>query len=289
MATAGAARRPRPTRPAQRGPPAQGGQSGGVASGNPKGGGARQGAGRGSPRPQKPRRKGRRAVAPQEGLPPCRIPCLKGGRPERGVQGGKPGGGKQHCRGRPPRPGGSRLAATVQPREARPLAAGKHLAGTDGVAGRARRSAGGLLGGRCWCGVCRRRRKGAEGRRRGGRRLIRRTERRRAARRERAASSPSVQRSRVAGRRRPEQSRTRARRRKARDTRAAAGVSTGAAGRSRLPTPSTQSGGAPHQRRGWRAPWPFVARRVTAPERNTRPRRSAPGARRWGWTGAAGA
>ncbi len=182
MATAGAARRPRPTRPAQRGPPAQGGQSGGVASGNPKGGGARQGAGRGSPRPQKPRRKGRRAVAPQEGLPPCRIPCLKGGRPERGVQGGKPGGGKQHCRGRPPRLGGSRLAATVQPREARPLAAGKHLAGTDGVAGRARRSAGGLLGGRCWCGVCRRRRKGAVGRRRGGRRLIRRTERRRAPR-----------------------------------------------------------------------------------------------------------
>ena len=46
---------------------------------------------------RQPRRESRRAVAPQEGFPPCRIPCLKGGRPERGVQGGKPGGGKQHC------------------------------------------------------------------------------------------------------------------------------------------------------------------------------------------------
>ena len=88
--------------------------SGGVASGNRR---RRRAARRGpagtgdvsapghATRDRAASRAGKTAVLlpPRKVLPPARIQFLKGGRRKEGVQGGEPGGGKRHCRCRPPR------------------------------------------------------------------------------------------------------------------------------------------------------------------------------------------
>lgn len=80
------------------------------------GGGARQGLGPGASSrhkgPQAASRAGKAAVLlpPRKVCPPAEFRFPKGGRPEKRVQGEKPGGGKQHCRDRPPRLEGVRLA-----------------------------------------------------------------------------------------------------------------------------------------------------------------------------------
>jgi hypothetical protein len=88
--------------PAQRGPMAQGGSSGGVAPATRMGGGARLRGERGvtavsSAAPLEPPR-----CCPLR-FPPLGVFEFEGGIRKGGFQGGKTDGGKQRCRGRPPR------------------------------------------------------------------------------------------------------------------------------------------------------------------------------------------
>jgi len=75
-------------------------------------GGARRATTTKGPKPRT-RRKGRRAVAPQEGFPPCRIPFFEGGTPGGGGAGGETWRGETALPGPPAACGGSRVAATV--------------------------------------------------------------------------------------------------------------------------------------------------------------------------------